>query len=272
MDSRTPFEGPFDSDEAADAVADLEAEDDVAAAMTQELTAFLQHNRDYVEEGAGESALAICCLVAARISGIAPDEAAHHWLDRNPFTVDGELRDLAVAAFALATRPRENFLAECYGPGPWEVFTAYLEPYRLALHGEPQELPEPFVPDHTDPRRAWLQVCWSTDRGSLPHDCAYQRRSDQLVQAVNDSRLWRAWWQSSGLQEAMLFGHLGPGSYTEQTSRGRTTAEAWFGFEHTHDLGAATPGQVVADLRTGLSRLADHLRLDPLPGFGESTP
>ncbi|MEV4161458.1 DUF4259 domain-containing protein [Nonomuraea dietziae] len=269
VDDWTLFEGPFDSDEASDAIADLEEQEDVAAAMAEALTEFLKDSQEYAEEGYVESSLAISCLIAARISGIAPDEVAHHLLDRNRFTVDDRLRDLAAAAFALATRPQKNYLAECYDPEPWREFIAHLEPYRKALHGERQDLPEPFVPDYSDPQRPWLQVYWSHERGSLPRDSAYQRRSDHLVQAVNESGQWQAWWQRSGLQELILFGHLGPGPRTEQTSRGRTTAEAWFGFGHTYDLGDATPEQVVSDLRTGLSRSADHLRLGPLPELND---
>jgi hypothetical protein len=269
VDDWTLFEGPFDSDEASDAIADLEEQEDVAAAMAEALTEFLEDSQEYVEEGYVESSLAISCLIAARISGIAPDEVAHHWLDRNRFTVDDDLRDLAAVAFALATRPQENYLAECYDPESWREFIAHLEPYRKALHGERQDPPEPFVPDYSDPQRPWLRVYWSDNRGSLPRDGAYERRSDQLVQAVNESPQWRAWWQRSGLQELTLFGHLGPGPRTEQTSRGRTTAEAWFGFDHTYDLGDATSEQVVSDLRTGLSRIADYLRLGPLPELSD---
>ncbi|WP_424534388.1 DUF4259 domain-containing protein [Sphaerisporangium viridialbum] len=269
VDDWTLFEGPFDSDEASDAIANLEEQEDVAAAMAEALTEFLEDSQEYVEEGYVESSLAISCLVAAQISGIAPDEVAHHWLDRNPFTLDDDLRDLAAAAFALATRPQENYLAETYDPQSWTEFIAHLEPYRKALHGERQDPPEPFVPNYSDPQRPWLRVYWSDDRGSLPRDSSYQRRSDQLVQAVNGSRQWRAWWQSSSLQELILFGDLGPGPRTERTSRGRTTAESWFGFDHTYDLGDATPEQVVSDLRTGLSRIGDYLRLGPPPEFSD---
>ena len=98
------FEGPFDSDEASDAVAEIEERDDVAAAMAEVLRDFVQDSEEYAEEGCVEASLAITCLVAARISGIAPDEEAFHWLDRNPFTVSDDLRELAAAAFAPATR------------------------------------------------------------------------------------------------------------------------------------------------------------------------
>lgn len=68
------FEGPFDSDEASDAVAEIEERDDVAAAMAEVLRDFVQDSEEYAEEGCVEASLAITCLVAARISGIAPDE------------------------------------------------------------------------------------------------------------------------------------------------------------------------------------------------------
>ncbi|GAT71326.1 hypothetical protein PS9374_07017 [Planomonospora sphaerica] len=147
MDDRTPFfEGPFDSDEAADAIAELEESEDVAVVMTELLEEFVRDYADYAEEGQVEAALAVACLVAARISGIAPDEAAHHWLDRNPFTVSDDLRRLAAAAFNLATRPDDNHLSEVR-TAEWPQFLEHLEPYRKALHGEPQEPAALFTPD-----------------------------------------------------------------------------------------------------------------------------
>lgn len=45
------FEGPFDSDEASDAVAEIEERDDVAAAMAEVLRDFVQDSEEYAEEG-----------------------------------------------------------------------------------------------------------------------------------------------------------------------------------------------------------------------------
>lgn len=47
------FEGPFDSDEASDAVAEIEERDDVAAAMAEVLRDFVQDSEEYAEEGCG---------------------------------------------------------------------------------------------------------------------------------------------------------------------------------------------------------------------------
>ncbi|MEV4531028.1 DUF4259 domain-containing protein [Streptosporangium sp. NPDC049304] len=265
MDDRPPlFEEPFDSDNASDAIADLEGEDDIAAAMAEALDAFVRDNEEYVEEGAVEEALAFACLVAARISGIAPDESAHHWLDRNPFTVSGDLRRLATAAFALATRPRDNWFNEVQAD--WQGFLEHLEPYRKALHGEPQDPPAPFVPDFSGQKRQWLQAYWSIGDRNLPHDAIYADVAERLVLAVNEASAWLAWWRPAGLQKLTVFGELTPGAYTERISRGRTTAEAWIDFGHSHeDFGESVTQQVSGDVRKALTAVSRYLRLDPVP-------
>ncbi|MER6830157.1 DUF4259 domain-containing protein [Streptosporangium sp. NPDC000563] len=266
MDDRPPLFGePFDSDDASDAIADLEGEDDVAAAMAEALDAFVRDNEEYVEEGAVEEALAFACLVAARISGIAPDEAAHHWLDRIPFIVSESLRRPAVAAFALATRSRDNWLGEVRA-GDWQVFLEHLEPYRKALHGEPQDPPAPFVPDFSGQKRQWLQAYWSIGDRSLPHDAIYADVAERLVLAVNEASAWLAWWRPAGLQKLTVFGELKPGAYTERISRGRTTAEAWIGFGHPHEgFGESVTQQVFDDAHQALAAVSRYLRLDPVP-------
>ncbi|WP_405085007.1 DUF4259 domain-containing protein [Microbispora sp. NBC_01389] len=136
MDDEIGFlEGPFDSDETADAVAEIEESDDVAAAMTGLLGEFLRFHEE--DDDLAEAALAVACLVAARMSGIAPDERAHHWLDRNPFAVTEDLRRLAAAAFACTTGP-DGLLAHLRPD--WQDFLDHVEPYRKALAGEPQEV------------------------------------------------------------------------------------------------------------------------------------
>ncbi|MBG0831547.1 DUF4259 domain-containing protein [Planomonospora sp. ID67723] len=268
MDDQTPFfEGPFDSDEAADAIAELEESDDIAAAMTEVLDEFVRDNEDYAEEGQVEAALAIACLVAARISGIAPDEVAHHWLDRNPFTVSADLRRLAAVAFDLATRADDNYLSEVRA-ADWPEFLKHLAPYRKALHGEPQEPAAPFVADHSHPGKQWLQAFWSiTDRG-LPHGSAYAQAAERLVRAVNESPQWLAWWRPAGLQELLIFGELVPGACSERISRGRTTAEVWIGFGHSPEAcGDSVVQQVADDVRTALNAAGRYLGLAAVPSL-----
>ncbi|GAA4972792.1 hypothetical protein HD597_007043 [Nonomuraea thailandensis] len=259
------FEGPFDSDEAADAIAELEERDDIAAAMTEVLDEFVRDNKDYAEEGQVDAALAVACLVAARISGIAPDEDAHHWLDRNPFTVFDDLRRLAAVAFDLATRFDDNYLSEVRA-ADWPVFLEHLEPYRKALHGEPQEPASPFVADLSHSGRCWLQVFWSITDQSLPDDSAYADVAERLVRAVNMAPDWLAWWRPAGLQELLVFGELVPGACSERISRGRTTAEAWIGFGHSPEVSEASAAQQVADdVRTALIAAGRYLGLAPVP-------
>lgn len=259
------FEGPFDSDEGSDAIADLVGKDDAATTMAESLDTFVRENEEYAEEGAVDEALALACLIAARISGIAPDEAAHHWLDRTPLTVSDDLRKLAVAAFSLATRSRDNWLMEVQA-GDWQAFLEHLEPYRKALHGEPQGPPVPFVPDFSDQRKQWLQAYWSIDGRGLPDDTAYAGVAGRLVLAVNEAPAWLAWWRPANLQELTVFGQLTPGAYAERISRGRTTAEAWIDFGHSHEgFEAPVTRQVSDDLRRALEATGRHLGLDPVP-------
>ncbi|MEU8199642.1 DUF4259 domain-containing protein [Streptosporangium sp. NPDC049046] len=265
MDSSPFFEGPFDSDEGSDAIAELEGREDAAATMAEALDAFVRENEEYAEEGAADEALAFACLVAARISGIAPDEAAHHWLDRIPFTVSEDLRLLARAAFTLTTRSRDNWLHEVRA-GDWQVFLEHLEPYGKALHGEPQNLPIPFVPDLSRQENQWLQAYWDIGAQGLPDDTAYADAAKRLVLAVNEAPAWLAWWRPANLQELTVFGHLTPGAYTERISRGRTTAEAWIDFGHSHeDFGESVTQQVFGDVRKALAAVSRYLRLDPVP-------
>ncbi|MBG0825952.1 DUF4259 domain-containing protein [Planomonospora sp. ID91781] len=266
VDGWTPFfEGPFDSDEAADAIAELEGNDDIAAAMTAVLEEFVRDNADYAEEGQVEAALAVACLIAARISGIAPDEAAHHWLDRNPFAVSDDLRRLATAAFDLATRPDDNHLSEVRA-ADWPNFLEHLQPYRKALRGEPQEPPAPFVPDFSRPGVHWLQAFWSITGRGLPHDSAYAQAADRLVRAVDQAPDWLAWWRAAGLQELLVFGELVPGARSERISRGRTTAEALIGFGHAPAADEASAvRQVCDDIHKALAAAGRYLGLGPTP-------
>ncbi|MER5643573.1 DUF4259 domain-containing protein [Streptosporangium sp. NPDC002524] len=265
MDDSPFFEGPFDSDEGSDAIAELEGKDDIAATMAKSLDAFVRENEKYAEEGAVDEALAFACLIAARISGIAPDEAAHHWLDRNPFTVSDDLHRLAVAAFALATRSRDNWLSEVQAGG-WQAFLEHLKPYRKALHGEPQDPPVPFVPDFSRQKKQWLRAYWSIDGQSLSHDTAYADVAERLVLAVNEDPVWLAWWRSANLQELTVFGQLTLGAYAERISRGRTTAEAWIDFGHSYE-GPEEPvtQQVFDDVRKALAAAGRYLGLDLVP-------
>jgi hypothetical protein len=259
------IEGPFDSDEAFVAIAELEEGDDIAAAMAEALDGFLRDNEDYAEEGDVDAALAVACLVAARISGIAPDEAAHHWLDRNPFTVSDDLRRLAATAFRLATRSEDNHLSENRA-GDRQEFLDHLEPYRKALHGDPQEPPAPFVPQFSHLQERWLQAFWSITDRSLPHDTTYANAAERLVLAVNEAPDWLTWWRPAGLQELIVFGELVPGAYTERVSRGRITAEAWIGFGHSHEVSEeSVTQQVTDDIHKALAAAGRYLRLDPVP-------
>ncbi|MEU0521449.1 DUF4259 domain-containing protein [Streptosporangium sp. NPDC006007] len=260
------FEGPFDSDEASDAVAEIEERDDVASAMAEVLRDFVQGSEEYAEEGCVEASLAITCLVAARISGIAPDEAVFHWLDRNSFTVSDDLRELAAAAFAPATRSEDNHLGDIHQAGDRRAFLDYLEPYRKALRGEPQDPPVPFVPDFSQRSEPWFQVFWSIADRSLPHGTAYAKAAERLVLAVNDSPDWLVWWRPAGLRELIVFGGLVPGEYGERISRGRTTAEAWIDFGRSHDVSEdAVARHVTDDVRKALTAVGRYLGLGPLP-------
>ncbi|WP_182881236.1 DUF4259 domain-containing protein [Microbispora sp. H10949] len=264
MDDELGFlEGPFDSDEAADGVAAIEESHDVAAAMTGLLGEFVRFGE--LDEGdeladAVDAALAVACLVAARMSGIAPDEQAHHWLDRNPFDVTEDLRRLAAAAFALATRP-DGPLADLRSD--WEDFLAHVEPYRKALAGEPQEAPAPPVPDLS---KGWLWATWSHRNGSLPARSPYAMAAGRLVSALNETPAWTEWWRPSGLHELLVFGTLATGPYAEQVSRGRLTAEAWIDFGHPHPLpDEDVEREVAADLHRALAAAGRYLGLASLP-------
>ncbi|WP_327045528.1 DUF4259 domain-containing protein [Microbispora sp. NBC_01189] len=259
MDDEIGFlEGPFDSDEAADAVAEIEESDDVAAAMTGLLAEFLRFEEE--DDDLAEAALAVACVVAARMSGIAPDEQPYHWLDRNPFAVTEELRRLAAAAFALTTGP-DGLLAHLRPD--WQDFLDHVEPYRKALAGEPQEAPAPPVPDLS---KGWLGAYWSHRNGSLPRRSPYAVAADRLVSALNATPAWTDWWRPSGLHELLVFGQLTTGPYAERVSRGRLTAEAWIDFGHPHLLpGEDAEREVAADLHRALSAAGRHLGLASLP-------
>jgi hypothetical protein len=257
------LDGPFDSDEASDRLSELEKSQDVAGAMAEAFTAFLAVNRDYVQEAWGEEVLAIACLVAARVSGIAPDEEAHHWLDRNPFTVSPELRDLAAKAFDLATRKEDNHYGEDVDDDYWREFLDGLEPYRRSLSGEPQEPPSPFVPDFSGSPE-WFVAHWATPYEGLEEDSAYARAAEALRRGVNASAAWLDWWRPAGLQELYVFCTLDDGEPVERISRGRATAEAWVDLGHTQHVPEEA---VAADVRRVLAAVGDHLGLGPLPAL-----
>jgi len=143
----------------------------------------------------------------------------------------------------------------------------YLQPYRRALGNEAQEAPAPFVPDFSDPKKPWLEAVWSTEKRSLSRNTPYAQNMERLIEAINEAPAWRTWWRSSGLQVLRVSGHLARGTYRQRISRGRTSAEAWSEYGHTHDAAPAHATDQLAsdDLRTALAAVQEHLRLQSHP-------
>ncbi|MFB9676029.1 DUF4259 domain-containing protein [Streptosporangium vulgare] len=127
--------GPFDNDGALDQLGDL---DEVEAKdMTDRLALAMREildDAEYVEGPEMSGAVAVACLVGARVIGTEPDDAAARWLESNPFEPSTELRDLARATIDRATRPDDNELYELWeDSGSLDRWLASLAPYRQAL-------------------------------------------------------------------------------------------------------------------------------------------
>ncbi|GAA3230802.1 DUF4259 domain-containing protein [Actinocorallia longicatena] len=266
-----PFAGTFDSDEASDVLWDLDEADDVVAAMTDLLVDFLEDNEEYVNEGASEAALAVACLIAARLSGIAPeaDEEAHHWLGRNLFEVSEELRELAASAFTLALRYEDNHLNQFASQRQWHLLREHLEPYRRSLFGVPQRVPDLYEPDLSE--GDWFVVDLFGPYGPVPDDAPYSTAVTALADTINTSPEWMEWWLPAGLQSLIVHARLerdggapAVGGIWNGLTRGRTTVRLEQDLLY---LDVLDEDRLAADLAAGLQRVADRLGLGPLPSL-----
>ncbi|MER5644311.1 DUF4259 domain-containing protein [Streptosporangium sp. NPDC002524] len=125
--------GPFGNDGALDQLDDIEDHEDTAARLALVMREILDED-DYVEGPEMSGAVAVACLVGARVIGAEPDAVAARWLESNPFEPSTELRDLARATIDRATRPDDNELYELWeDAGSLDGWLATLTPYRQAL-------------------------------------------------------------------------------------------------------------------------------------------
>ncbi|WP_436758865.1 DUF4259 domain-containing protein [Streptosporangium sp. V21-05] len=127
--------GPFDNDGALDRLDDLEddKDTDLAGRLAVVMREILDQD-DYVEGPEMSEAVAVACLVGARVIGTEPDVAAARWLEGNPFEASTELRDLARDTVDRAARPGDNELYELWDDsGSLDKWLATLVPYRQAL-------------------------------------------------------------------------------------------------------------------------------------------
>ena len=125
--------GPFDNDGALDQLGDLDGGEETANRLTTVMREILDED-DYVEGPEMSGAVAVACLVGARVIGAEPDAVAAQWLESNPFEPSTELRDLARATIDRATRPDDNELYELWEEsGSLDTWLTTLTPYRQAL-------------------------------------------------------------------------------------------------------------------------------------------
>ncbi|MGS2641013.1 DUF4259 domain-containing protein [Streptosporangium sp. LJ11] len=125
--------GPFDNDGALDSLADLEGDRSTARRLAVAMREVLDED-GYVEGPEMSGAVAVACLVGARVIGTEPDAVAARWLEHNPFEPSAELRDLARVTIDRATRPDDNELYELWQEsGALDAWLAALVPYRQAL-------------------------------------------------------------------------------------------------------------------------------------------
>ncbi|MGJ6960663.1 DUF4259 domain-containing protein [Streptosporangium sp. G11] len=125
--------GPFDNDGALDHLGNLDGAKGMADLLATAMREILDDG-EYVEGPEMSGAVAVACLVGARVIGAEPDAVAARWLEHNPFEPSAELRDLARATIDRATRPDDNELYELWeDSGSLDAWLTALTPYRRAL-------------------------------------------------------------------------------------------------------------------------------------------
>ncbi|MFF3444160.1 DUF4259 domain-containing protein [Streptosporangium sp. NPDC002721] len=125
--------GPFDNDGALDSLGELDGDRETARLLTLAIREILDED-GYLEAPEMSGAVAVACLIGARVIGTESDPAATRWLENNPFEPSAELRDLARATLDRATRPDDNELYELWeDSGSLDEWLATLAPYRRAL-------------------------------------------------------------------------------------------------------------------------------------------
>ncbi|ROO87151.1 uncharacterized protein DUF4259 [Actinocorallia herbida] len=135
MDFHVAEYEPFHSDLAADVVAELTESSDVHGDMLRVLAGFLEEE-DLLDAEIVEEALAVACLVGARVRGEAEHEEAREWLAAARVTVTPELKGLAHAVFERGTRVGDNALYEVWSDaGVLDEWLAGLAGYRAAVAG-----------------------------------------------------------------------------------------------------------------------------------------
>lgn len=128
---------PFHSDLAADVLAELSDSDDQHTDMVRVLAEFLEET-DLDDAEIVEEALAVACLVGARVCGEAAHEEAREWLAETDLQVSPELKGLANAAFERGTRATDNALHDLWSDtGVLDQWLAGLAGYRAAVAGAP---------------------------------------------------------------------------------------------------------------------------------------
>lgn len=102
--------GPFENDAAMDLVGGLAdgPSGEVPGGLRSAMTGILE-TAEYLDGHDVDQALAAACLVAARLDPSVPiTGSARKYLEGMRFTVDDELRWLAVRVFARAIDPSDN--------------------------------------------------------------------------------------------------------------------------------------------------------------------
>ncbi|MCC5574857.1 DUF4259 domain-containing protein [Microtetraspora sp. AC03309] len=125
--------GPFDNDGALDALGHLGDVEDLPGGLASTMREILAEE-DYVDAPELSAAVAVACLIGARLVGSEPDVNAARWLERHPFAVTAPLRDLAHATLDRAARPDDNELYDLWEEsGALTEWLDRLAPYRQAL-------------------------------------------------------------------------------------------------------------------------------------------
>ncbi|MEU8382287.1 DUF4259 domain-containing protein [Streptosporangium sp. NPDC048865] len=137
LDSLDDLEDGFEGDPEGDLEVDLQGDFEGGRSTARRLAVAMREVLDedgYVEGPEMSGAVAVACLVGARVIGAEPDGAAARWLENNPFEPSAELRNLARATIDRATRPDDNELYELWeDSGSLNEWLATLVPYRRAL-------------------------------------------------------------------------------------------------------------------------------------------
>ncbi|MFI6323589.1 DUF4259 domain-containing protein [Nonomuraea sp. NPDC050556] len=125
--------GPFGNDGALDALGDLDGAADLEEAMASAMREILDEP-GYLESPELSGAIAVACLVGARILGEERDSVAAKWLAANSFAATADLRQAALAVLDRATTKDDNEVYELWeDAGAQDEWLATLVPYRQAL-------------------------------------------------------------------------------------------------------------------------------------------